>query len=279
MAASERTSVTGQAGFFKTELHLHSRDASPCSDAPAKVIADKYVSAGYRTIVVTNHFSHFCMEAYGITEWKAYIDLFLRAYQKVKYYARDRLNVLLGAEFRYDGCENDYLVFGLTPEYLYEHPDLLTGGAFRNIPRLRKDGMLVYQAHPFRVNMRIVPPDILDGYEAFNGHTGHQSSNDIAYHWATRLEKPMISGSDHHDTEQPPTGGIITETEITSNEELLSALRQGGYLLMNAMLEHENPKPIPPEIMAMIEEHSHGPLPDFLRPKLYTDDDIPEEKL
>jgi len=264
-----------QTRFFKTELHLHSRDASPCSNAPAKVVADKYVDAGYRTIVVTNHFSRMYMDAYDCTDWKSYIDLFVGAWEKVKYYAGDRLNVLLGAEFRYDGCENDYLVYGLTPKYLYDHPELLTGGAIRNLPKLREDGMMVFQAHPFRINMKIVLPDILDGYEAFNGHVGHQSSNDITYHWATKLGKPIISGSDHHKIDQPPTGGIITESEITTNEELIAVLRKGGYLLINAMLEHEKMKQPPLEFLARMEE---GQLPPGgFKAERFTDDDIPKE--
>ena len=271
----DKTNGSAQTRFFKTELHLHSRDASPCANAPAKVIVDKYVDAGYRTIVVTNHFSPMYIEAYDCKDWKEYIDLFVGAWEKVKYYAGDRLNVLFGGEFRYTGCENDYLVYGLTPEYLYDHPDLLTGGAVRNLPKLRNDGMMVFQAHPFRMNMKIVTPEILDGYEAFNGHVGHQSSNDIAYHWATKLGKKMISGSDHHKTDQPPTGGIITETEIRTNEDLLAALQSGGYLLINAMLEHEQMKPIPLEFLAMMEEGA--PPPGEFKAKRFTDDDIPKD--
>ena len=272
----DKTNNNPQTRFFKTELHLHSRDASPCSNAPAKTIADKYVDAGYRTIVVTNHFSRIYMDAYGCRDWNAYVDLFVGAWEKVMYYAGDRLNVLLGAEFRYDGCDNDYLVYGLTPEYLYDHPNLLAGGAVRNLPKLREDGMMVFQAHPFRINMKIMPPDILDGYEAFNGHLGHQSSNDIVYHWATKLGKPMISGSDHHKTDQPPTGGIITDTEITTNGELIAALRRGGYLLINAMLEHMELDQPPREYLIMSEEGKELP-PGVLKAERFTDDNIPEE--
>ena len=261
--------------MFKTELHMHSRDASPCSNCPAKTVAEKYIAAGYRTVVLTNHFNNGCMRDYGCGSWEEYIDLFLRAWRKVRYYAGDRLTVLLGAEFRYDGYDNDYLVFGLTEEYLYTHPDLLSGGAIRSIPKLRADGMLVYQAHPFRFNMKIMPPDILDGYEAFNGHPGHQSRNDIAYQWAQVWNKPMISGTDHHNLDHRPAGGILTEREIRTGEDLLETLRKQDYLLIHPMLEHAPGREPPLEILACIEEGRGLPLGAM--PALrYTDDDIPE---
>ena len=260
--------------MFKTELHMHTRDASPCANCPAELAAEKYIQAGYRTVVVTNHFHNGCLKDYGCGSWEEYIRLFLRAWEKVRYYAGDDLHVLLGAEIRYDGSENDYLVYGLTPEYLYGHPDLLTGGAIRNLPKLREDGMLVYQAHPFRINMKIMPAEILDGYEAFNGHRGHQSRNDIAYQWANVQGKPMISGSDHHNTDHRPSGGILTETEIRTNADLLAVLMSLDYCLVHAMLEKEAGREPPLEILSHLEEGG-GPPPGVMPALRYHDDDIP----
>ena len=41
---------------FKTELHCHTSDFSSCAHINGADTAEKYVNAGYRTLVITNHF-------------------------------------------------------------------------------------------------------------------------------------------------------------------------------------------------------------------------------
>lgn len=92
--------------------------------------------------------------------------------------------------------------------------------------------MMVFQAHPFRDNMFITPPERLDGIEVYNGSIGHDSRNDVAYLWAQKLGLRMCSGTDFHHERHIIGGGIETDVPITSNAQLLDILRRGEYDLI-----------------------------------------------
>ena len=77
--------------------------------------------------------------------------------------------------------------------------------------------------------MKIKRPDCLDGVEVFNGHFGHDSRNDIAELWAEKYNLIKTSGTDFHYNDSPANGGIFTENEITTMEQLVEILKSGNY--------------------------------------------------
>ena len=216
---------------YKTELHLHTSPASPCADLTPREVADRYISYGYTTVVVTNHYSDIVNDCTGET-WRERVEYYLRDWRALKEYAGDKLNVLLGCELRFPQNYNDYLVFGLTEEFLYEHPDLYTSDIATFSKFARENGLMLIQAHPFRNGIVIVRPEYLDGIEVFNGHSGHDSRNQIALAWAKQYGMIPTSGSDFHHPHQSGVGGILTEAPITSMEQLIATLRSGNYTLV-----------------------------------------------
>ena len=142
------------------------------------------------------------------------------------------MHILMGLEFRFTQNSNDYLVFGFDKEYLLSHRDMLTMGVKNFTKMAREDGLLTIQAHPFRFGMVVTNPDYVDGIEVFNGHPGHNSNNDIAEAWAEKYGKIKTSGTDHHDPEHQPRGGILTDFPITSEKQLIEVLRSGNYELI-----------------------------------------------
>lgn len=219
---------------YKTELHCHSRDASPCADESAEGIVEKYLRYGYSTIVLTNHFSSVCHPTpdYDKKSWKEKVRHFVHAYEILKDAAGDRLNILLGAEVRFPQYVNDYILLGLTEEYLLAHEDFYMTDvqSFHDIAWM---DIIMVQAHPFRWNTHIMYPWAVDGYEVYNGHPGQNSANEAAIAYAKNYpEKIVTSGSDHHDTIHFPTGGIETDFEIKTNEQLLETLRSKKYSLI-----------------------------------------------
>ena len=142
--------------MFKTELHCHSKDISQCARVSRQEIIDTFVNGGYSTIVLTNHLSQYTVDAVCPNDWKGFVDKFYGAYESLKNDAEGKLNILFGAELRFNGSNNDYLVFGLTKEFLYEHPDIfdLHAEKFHNLAK--ENNMLFIQAHPFR-NWMMVP--------------------------------------------------------------------------------------------------------------------------
>ena len=90
---------------------------------------------------------------------------------------------------------------------------------------IHSENMLIYQAHPFRNSMKIVKPGITDGIEIANGHKRHESRNDIAAMWAKKYNLMVCGGSDCHQKGDEGRGGIITDFEIKTNNDLLNALK------------------------------------------------------
>ncbi len=222
--------------IYRTELHAHTSETSRCAKDNAKKLVENYMEAGYTTLVTTDHLSSSTFEAYkkDTLTWNDKIDIFLRGHRTAAEAAGKGLYVLLGMELRFErkGIINDYLVYGVTEEFLRKNGDLLKMRLSAFSELAHKNGLMVFQAHPFRNGMTVVSPDYLDGYEVYNACIRHNSRNGIAGKWAKMHRKNGISGSDYHQSEDTAHGGIVCAREIKTNSELLSVLRSGEYDLI-----------------------------------------------
>ena len=222
--------------MFKTELHCHSIDASPCSTESVESLVEIYSKAGYDTVVLTNHFSKPVYDHYGCKSMGEYIDLFMSSARKMQESANGKFKVLVAAEMRFNDTCNDYLCFGITEDFMRETEGLFdkTPNEFHDI--CKEKGWLFVQAHPFRNGMTVINPKFLDGVEVYNGHIGHASRNFIAERWAEEYGLIKTSGTDLHYSYVPATGGILTEEKIASIEQLISVLKSGDYQLLKTDL-------------------------------------------
>ena len=214
-------------------MHFHTKNTSNCANVKAKDAVEEYIKAGYDGIVVTDHLSPSTYMKYGreLLPWKKKVDFFLRGYKEALKTADGRIPVLLGMELRFRKSEgdNDYLVYGINEEFLYNTPELLNLNSRKFYELCQKNGFLVFQAHPFRVGMKVTNPKYLDGVEIFNGNPRHNSSNDIAEAWAKKYDLMVTSGSDYHEYEDLGTGGIWFNKEITDNKTLVEELKKRDY--------------------------------------------------
>ena len=216
------------------EMHAHNAEVSRCAKAFAQELAERYIALGYDGIVSTNHLnSHtFSSPEFKNASWEAKAEKFMSGFRAVEKAVNGRLTVLLGAEVSLYSEPNDYLVYGVTEEFLKNNGDIMSLTKEELSALVHENGMLIVQAHPFRRDMLIADWEILDGYEVFNGNPRHKSSNEIAMHWAKLHGKSlMTSGSDFHESGDEGTGGMYFETDIASNAELLDALKNGRYRL------------------------------------------------
>ena len=215
---------------FKTELHAHTSEVSPCGHVTAPDVADRFIQEGYTSLVITNHYSAYIIDNLK-GSWREKMDHYMYPYYLMREHAADRLNVILGCELRFEGNYNDYLIYGITEEFLRENPDLHKMSLRSFTPLARENGFLVVQAHPFRNEIQIVPPELLDGMETFNGTPSYDGRNTIANEWAKRYNLIRTSGSDFHNPDQHGTGGILTSAAIRTGEELVTVLKSGNYIL------------------------------------------------
>ncbi len=218
---------------FLYEMHFHTKNTSNCANVKAEIAVEEYIKAGYDGIVVTDHLSPSTYMKYGRERlpWKKKVDFFLRGYKAAKKTANGRIPVLLGMELRFRTSEgdNDYLVYGITEDFLYNTPELLNMNSRTFYELCRKNGFLVFQAHPFRIGMKVTNPKFLDGVEIFNGNPRHNSNNDIAEIWAKKYDLKVTSGSDYHELEDLGTGGIYFNKKITDNKTLVEELSTREY--------------------------------------------------
>ena len=222
---------------FKTELHCHNCLVSACGRITPEETVEKYLAAGYTTLVVTDHISRdtYASGNYrGEPDWDAKVDFFLRSYNALKAAAKGKLHILLGAEVRVDShAAADYLIYGVTEEFLRSH-SCLHSYHLTDLSRIvREAGLIFVQAHPFRNHMVVTPPALLDGIEVYNGSTGHSPFRcTIADEWASYYGLIPTSGSDLHRASGVISGGIETNEPITSNEQLLQVLRSRDYRIL-----------------------------------------------
>lgn len=217
------------------ELHAHTKENSACGHVGIVDLIEKYRAKGYDAVVITDHLNDWTV---GIKDadkdWDGFVDKFYSPVREGREYAEKYgMRIFFGCEMRFENDENDYLVYGITPELLKANPDIRKTNIEKFHELAQKNGFLVFQAHPFRDNMKITPVKHLDGIEVNNGNPRQSSRNDFARLWADTFGLRMISGSDFHEDGDEGVGGIITARDIKDEKELCELLLSGEYLLIS----------------------------------------------
>lgn len=212
--------------IYKYDTHVHTSETSPCGKVNAEDVVRLYKQAGYKGIVITDHFYDGFFNNSLQTDWKNKVEDYLSGYRKaLKEGERQGLKVFLGIELRFEIIRNDYLVFGVDEEFLIGYPELYKSNLeeFRGIAD--RKGLLIYQAHPYRAGYSPVEPHLLDGVEVYNGNPRHDSRNDMAEDFARLNRLRYISGSDFHQVSDLARGGIITREKINTIADFIKTLK------------------------------------------------------
>ena len=211
---------------YKTELHAHTSPASGCSQISPDTLTDVYKREGYTSIALTNHF------IVSNEDPKTKIERYLDDYYKTKELGRKKgLNIILGAEIRFSENINDYLVFGINEEELFNINSLLDDGIVNFYKTYKNDKNIIIQAHPFRSNITFANPEYIDGIEAFNMHPGHNSKIGLAAQYAKRLGCIVTPGTDFHEYGFECLSAIRTKEPITDSYMLAEVLKSRDYLM------------------------------------------------
>ncbi len=209
------------------ETHLHTSDGSLCASVSAIDQVRRYHALGYTGIVVTDHFfSNGSCPIPRDLPWEEMIRRYYIPYETAKAEGdKIGLNVFFGIEHSYHG--NDFLIYGLTREWMLEHPHFYTLPPIEFLRLVRGAGAVVVHAHPYRraayIDMIRLLPDEVDGVEIFNA-CRPDMDNELARVYAEAYGLVPCGGSDNHHGEQKRYGGIISPRPLTDEYDLAQAL-------------------------------------------------------
>ena len=222
--------------MYKIEMHMHTKYTSPCGQLDEKQLVEGYLKAGYAGLVVTDHYNRdaFRMLKVDLLGAEDKVQRFLEGYYRVKEEGeRNGLKVYKGAEVRFDGSVNDYLLYGYHDELLRDPEGIFTMGLEKFIALSRADGALLIQAHPYRDGCWVADHRFLDGVEVLNKHPWQKNHNEDTLAYAERWpELIRTSGSDCHEWNHVGHGGIQVAALPEDDTALVKLLRAGDFTLI-----------------------------------------------
>lgn len=219
---------------YKIETHLHTPVISPCGVLTPQELVEGYLKAGFSAITVTEHFHadafhHAGIDPAGEGTFQAYLE----GYRQVCRAAEGTpLRVYYGAELRFRGCGNDYLLYGFPHELLAKPEEVWAMGIVRFSELAREAGALLIQAHPYRAYCLPVDPYLIDGVEGVNRHDVHANRNDLAVAYGRRYGLRITGGSDCHHPADVGRGGIEADWLPEDSMDLARLLRAGDYRIL-----------------------------------------------
>ncbi len=186
------------------ETHMHTSQASACSDSPGRDYIQRYMDMGYDGIIITDHFFRGNCAVDRTLPWRERINIFCSGYEDALNEGLKRgFPVFFSWEENFEGDE--YLVYGLDKKWLLEHPEMEHWTRKEQFDEVHRYGGCVVQAHPFRARNYIsvihLAPYLCDGIEVLNA--GNEKEWDAqAARYAFFLGKPVTAGSDNHHADR-----------------------------------------------------------------------------
>lgn len=225
------------------ETHLHTSAASKCAVSSGAEYIAYYKRLGFRGIFVTDHFFNGNSCVPKNLPWEERVDIFCSGYEEAKREGdRQGLDVFFAWEARFFGDE--FLVYGLDKDWLKKHPEMMGWDHITHYEKIKAEGGLVVQAHPFRERSYLsevyVHPYQCDAFEVANAGNPHEQ-NRMAYRYAEEHNILMTAGSDIHKvgvTENNCIYGMCFDTPLTSASDYAKRIKSGQGFSLHVPAEH-----------------------------------------
>ena len=222
-------------GFeYAYETHLHTSEASACARSTGAEMARAHKEAGYTGIIVTDHFFYGNTRIDRKLPWRDWVEQFCLGYEHAREEGdRIGLQVFFGWEANYQGTE--FLINGLSPEWLYAHPEIVDATIPEQFEMVHEAGGMVVHCHPFREEPYIPEirlfPEYIDAVETVNAtHSSvySKSHNDPEFDvkaqaYAKEHDFPCTAGSDVHSTEVL-CGGMAFSRKLADSADYIKAV-------------------------------------------------------
>lgn len=223
--------------MYKYELHMHTREGSACARKSVVQMIKHYHELGFSGAVVTNHFIGGNTSVDRSLYWEDFVNEFSRGYFDGQKTARELdFDLLFGLEQGY-GEGREFLVYGITPEFLLTRPFLRNAGADVWSSEVRKVGGVIIAAHPFRNRPYIKNPDkapdmtLFDGVEGYN-FCNKPEENEKAAAVFSKMDTLIIAGNDFHDDNFKDCFATAFEKRAKTEKELAKMLIENNFELV-----------------------------------------------
>lgn len=223
---------------YKYQLHTHTTPCSDCGNMTPIELVDALEAEGYSGAVLTNHFYWGNTGIDRNLPWNDFVKAYEIDYKECKKAALNKdIDIIFGVEEHIEGGL-EILVYGLTPEMLYKHPELKSH-SIDDWSKLRDEyDILIIQAHPFRNRsynriIGVFPLELIDGIEVQN--SGNTLENDLSAKEFANKHPDLIltSGADAHNPAHIPFGGLITQERIKDEKALVKVLKSKAFDLID----------------------------------------------
>lgn len=232
------------------DTHIHTNRASKCGmDSPADMVRARK-EGGFTGIILTEHNWKGNTAFDRNLPWAEWVKLYVDTYYEAKE-AGDRigLDVFWGYEAGSTGAI-EFLVYGLEPEWLFDHPELRHAEREVHMKIARDAGAMVIQAHPFRKRDYIPEvklfPELVHGAEVFNAGNYSREDRDAgrtisafdekALAYAKEYGLLMTAGSDGHSVKMRGAG-MAFKRKLADIKDFCAAVMGGEeYLMYNGKL-------------------------------------------
>ena len=214
--------------MYKIETHLHTKEVSGCAELTASEQIQECAKKGYHTVFVTDHYAKGNFSKLANLSWIEKVNMFCVGYMNALKTGKDiGINVLLGIELTFTSTPNDYLVYGITKEFLEEYPELYNSRIEEFYPLAKSLGLFVVQAHPFRRNICYPTPKYVDALEIYNSNPRHEDYNERAKALAREEGLLVTSGSDAHIWGDVGLGGMLSPKNIQTSADYIALIKSG----------------------------------------------------
>ena len=194
---------------MKIDLHVHTREYSPCGRSTAEEQIEAAIAAGLDAIVFADHDTLFPLSR---------IRDFKQKYAPFRIFSGIEISVIGGEHLLVLGVHDDVL-----ERRRWRYPDLY---AF-----IREQGGFIALNHPFRFNPEIeieheqFPPDAVEG---FSNNITSRLQRRIA-HLAETLGVPILSNSDAHHKSGIGRYYNVLSRIPADEQELIAILKAGEF--------------------------------------------------
>ncbi len=215
---------------MRIEMHAHCSGASYCADVTDQQFIADMNKNGIQAFLLVNHV-HRGFDKYPGNTYKEKVDYYLSRFDDLDTLAKQNgMKAFLGAEvvtLTEDGKHQEFIIVGFDRVFLYKHDLVNKVNQEQLFEIANKNGLFMYQAHPFRTGEKTGNPNFMHGAEGLNGHFHHDNNNEKALKFCEKNSLKIIVGNDYHHHNQPLVGWLVLPDDISNERQL------ARYLLKN----------------------------------------------